>query len=89
VGNQSTGQNSRLIGGVVGDGNASVSLQYIVAKRATPTLSDISFQYFNASFAWVSTSGFSAEGTHSGRAFVTSEPTNRLARGQFAASAEL
>jgi hypothetical protein len=88
VGNPGTGYNGRMIGGVPGDGDAAISLQYIVTKRDVPSVTNINFQYFNGA-AWTAVSGFNSSGTYSGRAYVTSEASNRLTRGQFAASAEL
>ena len=78
----------RAIGGVSGDGGGAAFLNYVVTKRATPTLTDINFQYFNGS-AWVSVSSLNSMGTYGGVAYINSESSNRLTRGQFLAIAEL
>ena len=89
VGNPGTGKNTRVIGAVPGDGGGAASLPFVVTKRATPTITNVNFQYYNGS-AWVDpTQGFSAEGTYSADALILSDASNRLTRGQFAASSEL
>ena len=78
----------RAIGGVSGDGGGAAFLNFVVTKRATPTLTNINFQYFNGS-AWVSVSSLNSVGTYGGIAYINSESSNRLTRGQFLATAEL